>query len=97
MKTTLHIPMEQFGFLEVEIDEPKIADLTERINLYRSISEAAKQQSSTIGIPDLEFREIYDEFFTSGSIIGDPGIIEKMSKEQQKSINDLKKAFKRHI
>lgn len=100
MKTIYHVPIEQFGFIEIEdsgwigLSEIGIATC---IRQYRAISEAAKQQSSNIGIPDAEFREIYDEFFTSGSIIGDPGIIEKMSKEQQKSINDLKKAFKRHI
>jgi hypothetical protein len=95
MKTTYHIPTEQYGFIEVEVD--KIEETTQEalktaVEGYKRISEA---YNGGFGLEPKEFNRVYDSFLTNGEIVGDPGIIEQMDLGQQRSINDLKKAVKR--
>lgn len=100
MKTIYHVPTEQFGFIELETENPAeltYEQVTLRIEQYKAISEAVKGTPEVSkGISEREFNAIYDQLLNTGKVTGDPGVIGLMCSPAQKtSLNDLKKGLKR--
>ncbi len=59
---------------------------------FRVLKAASQPQA---GLAEKDFNREYDKLLNNGVMDGDPGILSLMSPQQQKSINDLKKAKKR--
>jgi hypothetical protein len=50
---------------------------------------------SEVPLEPEEWREFLDELLLTGSVQGDPGIMERMSAEQKLCTNEVKKSLKR--
>lgn len=90
MKITYHIPTEQYGFVEVEMDHSNT-----RVNdfeSYEDIKSVVSHQSG-LGLEPKEFNDCLDRYVTDGT--GETEVYLRMSKEQQAVIQELKKSFKR--
>jgi hypothetical protein len=72
---------------ECEAADPKVA-----VEGYYALKKAYYTGN---GLSSAEFNAIYDSLRTTGNIVGDPGIISKMSMAQQFALNELKKSLKR--
>lgn len=55
------------------------------------------EETEEVFLPPKEWRAFLDEFIEKKSIKGDPGIIERMSGQQQWCVNEIKKSHKRII
>lgn len=87
MKYTLHVPVEQYGFIQVD----DIPTREEAILEYKKVAADFINE----GLDPKEFNAILDDLLDDRSISGDPGSIEKMSPAQRFVINEIKKSFKR--
>lgn len=97
MKTIYHVPTEQFGFIEIEMEEgvdiPQIS-INARIEQYRAISEAVKVPTVIQqGLSSKEWNTALDSYINGNPMA--PDTYYAMSPEQQKIIQELKKCFKR--
>lgn len=108
MKVTYRIPhpKHQFAFVEVVEDyEPGSAMLNgteynwptadtfrER---YDQLTAAFQDTEAGPGIPDKDFRRIYDEYRQTGKVENGGDYYEQMSAEQKRSLGDLKRSFER--
>ena len=87
MKYTLHIPVEQYGFIQVDDIETREQAVAE----YKMVNADFQNQ----GLPEEDWRAILDDLLEDQSISGDPGSMELMSPAQRYVVNEIKKSFKR--
>jgi hypothetical protein len=83
MKTKLHIPTEQYGYVEVETE---VEDIQEALALYKEVKGGA-------GLAPNEYNGFIDRM-----LMGDENHLEdylKMSAEQQACVQVIKRALKR--
>lgn len=95
MKVTLHIPTEQYGYIEFEREindgEGSLAAAE-----YKSVAEAARKDAGTnVGIPDKEFNGIYDSYRTTGSFGLGADVFATMSEKQQTELQALRRSLAR--
>lgn len=99
MKTVYHVPMEQFGFIEVETIgplPPTSEDISLRIEAYRAISEAVKVPAGApIGLTDKEMGMIIENMCLHKTTEGGTELWAKATDTQKTEINRLKRALKR--
>ncbi len=89
-KATITVPFEQYGNMNVDVEGTP----EEIVAIYREFV-TARQEKPVNEMPELEFIKIYDKVGNGESVVDDPGVLQKMSPVQQKSLNDLKKFIKR--
>lgn len=99
MKTIYHVPTEQFGFIEIEMEEgvdiPQIS-INARIEQYRAISEAVKVPAGTpIGLTDKELDLIVENMCLQKTTVNGVELWAKATDVQRKEINRLKRALSR--
>ncbi len=89
MKYTLHVPVEQYGFVAVEFErgEQPGGDIAE---LYREVSSAFKTQA---GVPPKEYNTFIDSMLLGESNHID--VWEKLSDDQRDAAQVIKRALKR--
>lgn len=90
MKYTLHVPVEQYGFIGADLE----GSAEEAVRAYREIGDLVKVQPK--GMPDNEFRALYDKVASGTPVNGDPGIIEQLNPQQRFALNECKKYVKRN-
>ena len=89
-KYEAHVPTEQFGYISVTID----GTAQEAVLAYKELSRV---WSGGEGLPQKEWNDLIDSYRKTGTMTGDPGIIEEqMSTAQRWFINELKKSFARN-
>lgn len=88
MKYSLHIPVEQYGFIQVDDIETREEAITE----YKRV---AKEFQDGVGIPDSEWRENLDEYITTGKLTNGGDFYENLSTAQKFVLNEIKKSIKR--
>lgn len=89
MKVTYHVPTEQYGFVEIELNGDRDSiTLEDAVARYQSLKTAPGQ-----GLDTKEFNQCLDRYVTDGT--GETDAYLRMSKEQQAVIQELKKCFKR--
>ena len=91
----MHIQPSQFEFIGFEYEEGDEVTQNDIKLALEAFNRTKQAINGGFGLEPKEFNRVYDSFLTNGEIVGDPGIIEQMDLGQQRSINDLKKAFKR--
>ena len=92
MKHTIGTQTRQFEFIHTEFESLDEASQA----LYENTQIAKMVRGEMIeGLSDADFRAIYDDRLMGRPIQLDPGVIGQMSREQQISFNDLKKALVR--
>jgi len=87
MKATLHIPTEQYGFAEVEIE---VNSVTEAVEAYRSAQRAALPQN---GLEKKAFDAFLDRY-----LLGDKNHVEdyeRMNDEQKMIVQTIKRSLAR--
>ena len=87
MKYILHVPVEQYGFIQVDDIETREQAVAE----YKMVNADFQNQ----GLPEKEWKAILDDLLEDQSINGDPGSVELMSPAQRYVVNEIKKSFKR--
>ncbi len=81
----LHIPTEQYGFLEVEFDgSPEDA--------FAEYSRLTSIIKGGTGMDTKDFNKVVDELMSKNSISGDPGMVELMNAEQVMIIQAIKRS-----
>jgi len=81
-----HVPVEQYGFIEI-IGE----DRDDIIGEYLSVKQAFSEDA---GLSTVEWTKLRNSYLKTGTISGDPGDLEKLSKAQRYWVNETKNAFK---
>ena len=89
MKITYHIPTEQFGFVEVEQDVHS-AEVNDTLGAYY---KAKVKVMGGVGLEPSEWCKVMDKYMEGGSM--ESNEYERMSMEQQRVIQEIKKCFKR--
>jgi len=84
----VHVPTEQYGFIEVEVDE----DIHNASFIYESLKRQLTNKDSQ-GLPHLEWNKVLDSYLTTGNL--DSNDWEKMSTAQKWLCNEIKKSTKR--
>lgn len=94
MKYTIHVPVEQYGFVGIETDDESgiITTPGKVAELYRDIQNGFKFGD---GLPEITFREIFDKVMDKEAINGDPGILDGMNSHQRFCIDQARKWRKR--
>ena len=81
-----HIPTEQYGYIETEVE-------------YDSMAEALTDYKLTVsnqeGLNDKEFRELLDEYLETGTVVNGVDRYLKLNKSQQMIIQVVKRSVKR--
>lgn len=94
MKITLHVPVEQFGFVAIERDFVSGEAVVEvSASLYKEIAEAFKPKPINSGIPEKEYNQFIDAM-----LLGEPNHIdvwEKLSAKQKDAAQVIKRGLKR--
>lgn len=88
MKFTLHVPVEQYGFVALEVEKESSSEVKQA---YDAIAQAFKAKS---GLPDKEYRQ-----FISNQLAGKHISVEdyeKMSDMQVFAVQVIKRALKRN-
>lgn len=81
MKYTLHVPVEQFGFVVVEMEDEKHIPSETIAEAYREVAEAFKPQPIN-AVPAVEFDEMAEEYLQTGKLAN--GGDHEFSPDQQK-------------
>lgn len=89
MKIKLHIPTEQFGFCEIEVDEVSPESVQET---YRQYSSAFKAKD---GVSEKEFSQFIDRQLEGKNGSEDIPLYESMSDDQKRVVQIIKRAKKR--
>lgn len=87
MKYKVHIPTEQYGFVEVEFEQEtgrSVADV------YTEVASMFKPQE---GLSPKDFNTALDRYLSDGT--GETNTYLAMSPAQKQTIQDIKRAFKR--
>lgn len=87
MKYTCHVPIEQFGFIAVEVE----GGPDDALEAYRGVQ---RQLGANPGLGAKEWNAWLD-LYLSNKTAGPVEEWELMSTEQKITINEIKKAFKR--
>lgn len=87
-KITLHIPVEQYGFIAIEME----GCLEDAINEYKAAQRVWKVGG---GLPDPQWRAVLDEYLSTGKITNGGDIYGDLSERQRDIINECKKSLKR--
>ena len=94
LKATLHFPVEQFGYAEVEME---VKSPQEAIDAYRAVKEGELpvegQNGASGGIPELEFNKVLDKYLATKTMTSDE--YESLNQRQKDIIQCLKRSFKR--
>ncbi len=85
----LHIPVESFGFVEIKVK----GSTTEIIEAYRSLKRANEKPQGEL--QSKEFNAALDEYMETNVLKDGVEIYNKMSPDQQFTIQEIKKSFKR--
>jgi hypothetical protein len=88
MKKTyeIHVPTEQFGFIACTIEGESEDAWEEYINIASGVG----------GLPEKEYRELYDKVAKNEPIQADPGILDRLNAYQRLSLRDIKNFVKRN-
>ena len=86
MKYKLHYPVEQFGFIETEVE----GEHADAVAEYRSLRREALGGE---GLPDKEFRPVLDKYLTHGTM--ESSDYERMNAQQKEFIQVIKRSFNR--
>lgn len=78
-----------YAYIEAEYE----GDAEGAVAAYRELTEAVKVQPK--GLPDKDFRELYDKVASGVPVQGDPGVIEQLNPQQRFALNEIKKYLKR--
>ena len=87
-KYTLHCPVEQYGFIQVD----DIPTQEEAIEEYQSVM---RNFVGGAGLPSKEFNEIYDTYRKTQKMENGGDFYDNLSRDQKLAINELKKSFNR--
>ena len=90
MKYTIHVPVEKYGFIQVD-------DVPSREEAVLEYKRVAKDFTDGAGVPDAEWREILDEYLTSGKLQNGGDFYENLSLAQKFVLNEIKKSNKRTV
>jgi hypothetical protein len=95
MKITYHIPTEQYGFVEIEQEAtPEIMNSYEDVKASVMPKTAPTSEiPSGVGLDDKEWRLALDGYMELHTLPSD--VYERMSREQQRVMQELKKHYKR--
>ena len=88
MKVIYHIPTEQFGFVEFQ----RSLRETEIIPSYEDMKASVVDKVGT-GLEPAEWCKVMDKYINVGTM--EAHEYERMSSEQQRVIQEIKKCFKR--
>lgn len=88
MKYTAHVPVEQYGFIEVELDGTA-EDIAYE---YQKVAKAFKGGA---GIDSSKFNEVLDEYLSTGKVQNGGDVWEDMSELQRAIFQEIKKSIKR--
>lgn len=89
MKYSLHVPVEQYGFISLELE----GSHEDACNEYKSLSEAFRCQS---GLPEKEFNTWSDRYLKGEKMSSeDLETYQRMSDEQKSHVQWAKRSFKR--
>lgn len=81
----LHLPTEQYGFVEVEYE----GSAEETIEEYRRLTKLA---TGGVGMDTKDFNRVLDQLLEKKSIEGDPGMVDEMNVEQQTILQAVKRS-----
>lgn len=90
MKHTIHTPTEQYGYVETEFE----TDYAGAIEEHKTVVGVVTDEGG-VGVPNRDFIAILDELWQSERLVGDPGIVEKMSASQREILRAFKLVIKR--
>jgi len=88
-KATLHVPIEQYGFIAIECENTP----TGLVEAYRAI--AAANTTVVNQLPAKEFNAAIDEYLLTNALKGGVEIYYRMSPQQQFTFQEIKKSLKR--
>lgn len=91
-KLTFHVPVEQYGFLEAEVEVQRDISWEESAAIYTAIGNAFKPKPIN-SLPEKEWRK-----FLERVLLGEPNHInefEQCSPDQKRTINEIKKTLAR--
>lgn len=98
MKIELRIPTEQFAYIGLELlDNEVLSDesIQEAVEGYKRVSEAYRASGKKVeGLPDKEYNSFIDSYLL-GDTNGLLEIYNKMSDEQKRCVQTIKKSLKR--
>jgi hypothetical protein len=89
MKITHHIPTEQFGFTEVEVEGTDKMTYEEAKLAYGLPIESGE------GLDAKSFNDSLDEYLMTNSLTNGANLYQSMSKEQQMIFQTIKRSLKR--
>tara|TARA_R110000868_G_scaffold157343_1_gene384534 strand:- start:151 stop:408 length:258 start_codon:yes stop_codon:yes gene_type:complete len=82
-----------YAYIEAEFEGESEGAVEE----YRKLTELVRVQPiQPAGIPENEYRALYDQVARGVPVQGDPGIIEMLSPMQRYALNEVKKFVKRN-
>ncbi len=99
MKIKLHIPTEQYGFVEVEMEQnPEVVKtpsevVEDAIELYNASKTPQNALGSELGVK--EYNRAVCEYLETGELKDGTELYQQMSPEQQKWFQTTKRAFAR--
>lgn len=88
MRVTYHIPTEQYGFVEVELDQGGFDPKP-----YEEVRGWFEGKKGGPGLSEADFRVILDKYMTEHTMTAEE--YEMMNAQQQGIIQCLKRAYKR--
>lgn len=88
MKIKLHIPTEEYGFVEIEQEVSSIAEALVSYNASKRLKTAP-----TEGLGDVEWRKVLDGYLTINTMPSEA--YERMDDFQRGVVQEIKKSFKR--
>lgn len=94
MKIKLHIPTEQYGFVEVEAEANSVE---EAIEAYKATKSPELPDVASLGanggLDTKEWQRTLDGYLSLGTMPSD--VYERMSVNQKQFVQEIKRAFKR--
>lgn len=90
MKALYHIPTEQYGFVECEVEVASVEDAIESYNALKTLKTASGE-----GLDDKTWRSAIDEYLLTNELKDGTNLYERMNSEQQRTMQEIKKALKR--
>lgn len=89
MKFTLHVPVEQYGFVALEVEKESASEVKQA---YDAIAQAFKLQN---GLPEKDFNLLLDEYLSTKTIKNGQELYEKLSPAQRDIVQSIKRSFNR--
>ena len=88
----MHFQTDPFSYIGCEIE----GSVEDAVQTYTEIRDAWLRTLQPAGLPDKDFRELYDKVAKGEAVQGDPGIIEQLNPFQRFALNESKKFVKRN-